>query len=56
MTYTVCAVHSAAQLLHGLFAIEALRAGVIPASPSDGDLEPWEENLSAQLERFASGS
>jgi len=56
VSYTVCAVHSAAQLLHGLFAIEALRAGVIPASPSDGDLEPWEENLSAQLERFASGS
>lgn len=56
LTYTVCAVHSAAQLLQGLYAIEALRAGVIPESPADGDLDLWEENLAEHLERFAFGS
>lgn len=51
LNYTVTAVHSAAQLAYGLFALETVRAGLLAATPSP-DFESWEEKLAWQWEGF----
>lgn len=52
--YTVTAVHSAATLTFALFGLHAVENGLV-APPCDGDVETWEENLSAQLPIFLRG-